>query len=79
MRREGFSDPKLFFMVVRSGSFTKAAMKLGVQPSALGHSIRGLQERMLRTVGSRFGEVGAGLSALDVGEVSRRKAGLLIG
>jgi DNA-binding transcriptional LysR family regulator len=33
-------------MVVREGSFTKAAGKLGVSQSALSHTIRGLEERL---------------------------------
>jgi DNA-binding transcriptional LysR family regulator len=46
MRRANFNDLQAFVMVARSRSFTKAAAQLGVSPSALSHSMRGLEERL---------------------------------
>ncbi len=46
MPRENFNDLQAFLMVARSRSFTKAAAQLGVSPSALSHSMRGLEERL---------------------------------
>jgi DNA-binding transcriptional LysR family regulator len=44
--RENFNDLQAFLVVARSKSFTKAAAQLGVSPSALSHSMRGLEERL---------------------------------
>jgi len=46
MARENFNDLQSFLVVARSRSFTRAAAQLGVSPSALSHSIRGLEERL---------------------------------
>jgi len=46
MPRENFNDLQAFLMVARSRSFTSAAAQLGVSPSALSHSMRGLEERL---------------------------------
>ncbi|MGH8319976.1 MAG: LysR family transcriptional regulator [Steroidobacteraceae bacterium] len=46
MARENFNDLQAFLTIARSKSFTKAAAKLGVSPSALSHSMRGLEERL---------------------------------
>ena len=46
MPRENFNDLQGFLLVARSRSFTKAAAQLGVSPSALSHSVRGLEERL---------------------------------
>ena len=46
MPHEGFDDLKAFLVVARDRSFTKAAAKLGVSPSALSHTMRGLEERL---------------------------------
>jgi len=46
MPRENFNDLQAFLMVARSRSFTRAAAQLGVSPSALSHSMRGLEERL---------------------------------
>ena len=46
MPRENFNDLQAFLVVARSRSFTKAAAQLGISPSALSHSIRGLEERL---------------------------------
>ena len=46
MARETMSDLVAFLAVARERSFTKAAGKLAVSPSALSHAIRGLEERI---------------------------------
>lgn len=46
MGRENFNDLQAFLLVARSRSFTRAAAQLGVSPSALSHSMRGLEERL---------------------------------
>jgi DNA-binding transcriptional LysR family regulator len=46
MPRENFNDLQAFLVVARTRSFTKAAAQLGVSPSALSHSMRGLEERL---------------------------------
>jgi DNA-binding transcriptional LysR family regulator len=45
MRREDFGELFAFLGVARERSFTRAAAKLGVSPSALSHTIRALEER----------------------------------
>jgi len=46
MPRESVNDMVAFLAVARERSFTKAAGKLGVTPSALSHTLRGLEERL---------------------------------
>lgn len=46
MPRESMNDLVAFLAVARERSFTKAAAPLGVSPSALSHTIRGLEERL---------------------------------
>lgn len=46
MHRETMSDLVAFLAVARERSFTRAAAKLGVSPSALSHTIRKLEERL---------------------------------
>jgi DNA-binding transcriptional LysR family regulator len=46
MQRETMADLVAFFAVAREQSFTRAAAKLGVSPSALSHTIRKLEERL---------------------------------
>jgi DNA-binding transcriptional LysR family regulator len=46
MSRENYNDLLAFLAVARERSFTRAAAQLGVSPSALSHSMRGLEERM---------------------------------
>lgn len=43
---QNLSDLQAFLAVAREGSFTKAAGRLGVSPSALSHTIRGLEDRL---------------------------------
>jgi len=46
MARDTISDLSTFLAVAREKSFTKAAAKLGLSPSALSHTIRLLEERL---------------------------------
>lgn len=46
MARENFNDLSAFAVVARVRSFTRAAAELGVSPSALSQTIRGLEERL---------------------------------
>ena len=46
MTRESTNNLSAFLAVARSRSFTRAAAALGVSPSALSHTIRGLEERL---------------------------------
>ena len=65
MLRENLNDLLAFTVVAAERSFTRAAAKMGVSPSALSHTIRGLEERrgfrlLTRTTRS--------VSLTDVGE-----------
>ncbi len=46
MSRRDTSDLTAFIAVARERSFTRAAASLGVSPSALSHTMRGLEERL---------------------------------
>src|SRR5512138_3687926 len=46
MDRDDFSVLAAFVAVAEERSFTKAAKRLGVSPSALSHAVRGLEERL---------------------------------
>ena len=46
MPRDGYTDLLAFIHVAREGSFTRAAARMGVSPSALSHSVRALEARM---------------------------------
>jgi DNA-binding transcriptional LysR family regulator len=46
MSRRSVDDLLKFVEVARECSFTRAAAKLGVSPSALSHSMRGLEKRL---------------------------------
>ena len=46
MPRESLNDLTAFVAVARARSFTNAAAKLGVSPSALSHTMRALEERL---------------------------------
>jgi DNA-binding transcriptional LysR family regulator len=46
MALRSVDDLLAFIEVARELSFTRAAAKLGVSPSALSHSMRGLEERL---------------------------------
>lgn len=96
MARENISDLLALVAVAREGSFTRAAVKLGVSQSALSHTIRALEsrlglrlltrttrsvapteagQRLLETVGPRFEEIEAELTAL--GELRDKPAGTI--
>lgn len=46
MKHTRIDDLQAFLAVARDQSFTKAAARLGVTPSALSHAMRGLEERL---------------------------------
>ena len=46
MARQQMADLQAFLAVARERSFTRAASQLGVSPSALSHTVRGLEERL---------------------------------
>jgi DNA-binding transcriptional LysR family regulator len=46
MERQNVTDLLAFLAIAKERSFTKAAAKLGVSPSALSHTIRALEERL---------------------------------
>src|SRR5687768_17376280 len=46
MARDRIGDLVAFLAVARERSFTRAAAQLGVSPSALSHTIRGLEDRV---------------------------------
>ena len=46
MNRDTFADLVAFAAIAREGSFTRAAARLGLSPSALSHLIRGLETRL---------------------------------
>lgn len=46
MQRETMADLVAFLAVARERSFTRAAAKMGVSPSALSHTLRKLEERL---------------------------------
>jgi DNA-binding transcriptional LysR family regulator len=46
MARDRISDVLAFLAVARERSFSKAAMKLGVSPSSLSHTVRNLEESL---------------------------------
>ena len=46
MARENLHDLSAFVAVAQAHSFTKAAARLGISPSALSHAMRGLEERL---------------------------------
>ncbi len=46
MSQPAYQELSAFVVVAREGSFTRAAAQLGVTPSALSHTIRGLEERV---------------------------------
>src|SRR5215212_2745485 len=46
MPRQNLNDLLAFLAVARERSFTRAAAQLGVSPSALSHTLRGLEARL---------------------------------
>jgi DNA-binding transcriptional LysR family regulator len=72
MPQENFNDLVAFVTVAKEGSFTKAALKLGVSQSALSQTVRALEERLgLRLLTRTTRSV----SPTDAGERLLRTAG----
>lgn len=65
MRREDWSDLVTFAAVADAGSFTKAAARLGVSPSAMSHAMRALEGRLGARLLSRTTR---SVSATEAGE-----------
>jgi DNA-binding transcriptional LysR family regulator len=72
MPRSPIDDMMAFLEVAREQSFTRAAAKLGVTPSALSHSMRGLEERLGLRLLSRTTR---SVSLTDAGERLSRSVG----
>ena len=46
MKRDELNDLQAFVAVADARSFTKAAVKLGISPSALSHALKALETRL---------------------------------
>lgn len=85
MRRQNLADLEAFAVVAEEGSFTRAAARLGVSPSALSHRIRKLEARLglrlLARTTRRVATTEAGERLLDalrpaIETIDRQLAGL---
>ena len=63
--KENLNDLRAFLVVAQQGSFTKAARQMGVSPSALSHSLRGVEERLQVKL---FNRTTRSVSTTDAGE-----------
>ncbi len=72
MVRSPIDDMVAFLAIAREQSFTRAAAKLGVTPSALSHSMRGLEQRLGLRLLSRTTR---SVSLTDAGERLARSVG----
>ena len=72
MARANLNDLSAFLAVVRERSFTRAAARLGVSPSALSHALRGLEERLGMRLLNRTTR---SVSPTEAGERLRRAIG----
>ena len=70
--RKGVNDLLAFLAVARERSFTRSAAQLGVSPSALSHTIRGLEVRLGLRVLTRTTR---NVSATEAGERLLQKVG----
>ena len=69
-KRENYNDLYLFMQVVREGSFTAAAQRLGLAQSGISRAVRELEERLgvQLLVRLRYGSCHAGpLSPYTIG------------
>ena len=72
---KNLNDLQAFMVVAKERSFTKAALRLGVSPSALSHAMRGLEERLgLRLLSRTTRDV----ATTEAGERLVRSVGPLI-
>ncbi|MBU6420046.1 MAG: LysR family transcriptional regulator [Proteobacteria bacterium] len=74
MPRDHINEMTAFLAVARERSFTRAAAELGVTPSALSHTIRGLEERLGLRLLSRTTR---NVATTDAGERLMRRVGPL--
>jgi len=74
MPRDHINEITAFLTVARERSFTRAAAELGVTPSALSHTVKGLEERLGLRLLSRTTR---NVSTTDAGERLMRRVGPL--
>lgn len=74
MPRDHINEISAFLAVARAHSFTKAAAELGVTPSALSHSLKGLEERLGVRLLSRTTR---NVATTEAGERFKRQVGPL--
>ena len=71
MERNDFGTLAVFLAVAEERSFTRAAKRLGVSPSAMSHAIRGLEENLgVRLLSRPFRRARGG-----IGETGKRARG----
>ncbi|WP_282760065.1 LysR family transcriptional regulator [Komagataeibacter saccharivorans] len=75
MPRDHINEMTAFLIVARERSFTRAAAELGVTPSALSHTVRGLEERLGLRLLSRTTR---NVATTDAGERLLRRVGPLL-
>jgi len=75
MPRDHINELTAFLAVARERSFTRAAAELGVTPSALSHTVRGLEERLGVRLLSRTTR---NVATTDAGEQLQNRVGPLL-
>lgn len=75
MPRDHINQLAAFLAVAKERSFTKAAARLGVTPSAVSHTVKGLEERLGVSLLSRTTR---NVAATDAGERLQRRVGPLM-
>ncbi|MEJ5155131.1 LysR family transcriptional regulator [Gluconobacter wancherniae] len=75
MPRDHINELTAFLAVAREQSFTRAAAELGVTPSALSHTVRGLEERLGVRLLSRTTR---NVATTDAGEQLQKRVGPLL-
>ncbi|XXU88543.1 LysR family transcriptional regulator [Sorangium sp. So ce1099] len=76
MRGREFADLTAFAAIVEHSSFARAAAHLGVSPSALSQTIRGLEERLgVRPPAERANDPGTASSLAPAQRPVRRRSG----
>ncbi|WP_305798405.1 LysR family transcriptional regulator [Gluconobacter sp. P1C6_b] len=75
MPRDHINELTAFLAVARERSFTRAAAELGVTPSALSHTVRGLEERL---GGRLLSRTTRNVATTDAGEQLQKRVGPLL-